>query len=50
MAWELIFAHLGILLGIPLAVLADRVGRKPLILLYLLGFFLNDSWVKIVCM
>jgi len=39
-----------IVLGIPLALLADRIGRKPVILLFLLGFFLCDSWVKIVCL
>ncbi|KAG6013727.1 hypothetical protein E4U41_005003, partial [Claviceps citrina] len=37
-----------IVLGIPLGKLADRVGRKPVILLFLLGIFLSDSWVKIL--
>ncbi|KAH8201485.1 hypothetical protein TruAng_004333 [Truncatella angustata] len=37
-----------IVLGIPLGLLADRIGRKPLILLFLLGIFLSDTWVKIV--
>ncbi|KAK5997620.1 Efflux pump ustT-like protein [Cladobotryum mycophilum] len=39
-----------IVLGIPLGMLADRMGRKPVILLFLLGIFLSDSWVKIVCL
>ncbi|KAK4161182.1 major facilitator superfamily domain-containing protein [Cladorrhinum sp. PSN259] len=39
-----------ILLGIPLGLLADRIGRRPIIMLFLLGFFLCDSWVKVVCL
>lgn len=42
-------AHLGIVLSIPLSLLADRMGRKPVMLLFLLGAFLSDTWVKIVC-
>ncbi|KAG9230731.1 major facilitator superfamily domain-containing protein [Amylocarpus encephaloides] len=38
-----------IFLSIPLGLLADRIGRKPVILLFLLGIFLNDTWVKVVC-
>ncbi|KAK4152714.1 hypothetical protein C8A00DRAFT_34564 [Chaetomidium leptoderma] len=39
-----------ILLSIPLGLLADRIGRRPMLLLFLFGFFLCDSWVKIVCL
>ncbi|KAL7928718.1 major facilitator superfamily domain-containing protein [Trichoderma chlorosporum] len=38
-----------IVLGIPLGLLADRIGRKPMTVMFLLGFFLSDSWTKIVC-
>ncbi|KAL9624637.1 MAG: hypothetical protein Q9160_001302 [Pyrenula sp. 1 TL-2023] len=42
-------AYLGIILSLPLSLLADHVGRKPVILLFLLGAFLSDTWVKLVC-
>lgn len=42
-------AHSGIIFGIPLSLLADRIGRKPVILLFLLGIFLSDTWTKVVC-
>ncbi|PYI01240.1 adenylate cyclase [Aspergillus sclerotiicarbonarius CBS 121057] len=39
----------GILFAVPYGVLADRIGRRPVLLLCALGFTLSDVWVKIVC-
>ncbi|RAK73277.1 putative MFS multidrug transporter [Aspergillus fijiensis CBS 313.89] len=40
----------GILLSVPYGVLADRWGRKPVLLLGLLGTLLGELWVRIVCL
>ena len=40
---------IGILLAFPYGIAADRVGRKPIFLLYVLGVWLGDAWVKLVC-
>lgn len=39
----------GMLLAIPHGALADRIGRKPVLLLAVLGCFLNDAWTRVVC-
>ncbi|PWY90339.1 adenylate cyclase [Aspergillus sclerotioniger CBS 115572] len=39
----------GILFAVPYGVLADRIGRRPVLLLCAVGFTLSDVWVKIVC-
>ncbi|OJJ47370.1 hypothetical protein ASPZODRAFT_65203 [Penicilliopsis zonata CBS 506.65] len=40
----------GILLSIPYGVLADRWGRKPVLLLGILGILLGEIWVRVVCL
>lgn len=37
------------LLAVPYGALADRVGRKKVLLLAITGCFLNDAWVRLVC-
>lgn len=39
----------GILFSVPYGVLADRWGRKPVLLLGILGTLLGESWVRVVC-
>ncbi|KAJ5915558.1 MFS general substrate transporter [Penicillium verhagenii] len=39
----------GILLSVPYGILADRWGRKPVLLLGILGTLLGESWVRVVC-
>ncbi|KAM7205482.1 Major facilitator superfamily domain containing protein [Naviculisporaceae sp. PSN 640] len=36
------------LLAIPHGALADRIGRKPVLLLAVIGCFMNDAWTRIV--
>ncbi|GKZ28292.1 hypothetical protein AbraIFM66950_003548 [Aspergillus brasiliensis] len=38
----------GILFAVPYGVLADRIGRRPVLLLCALGFTLSDVWTKAV--
>jgi MFS family permease len=40
---------LGLLLALPYGTLADTIGKKPVIVLGLLGGILNYGWVMIVC-
>ncbi|GAD97260.1 hypothetical protein PVAR5_5933 [Paecilomyces variotii No. 5] len=40
----------GILLSVPYGVLADHWGRKPVLLLGILGLLLGEIWVRIVCL
>ncbi|RAL15484.1 MFS general substrate transporter [Aspergillus homomorphus CBS 101889] len=40
----------GILLSVPYGVLADRWGRKPVLLLGILGILLGEIWVRVVCL
>ncbi|PLB39661.1 putative MFS multidrug transporter [Aspergillus candidus] len=40
----------GILLAIPYGVAADRWGRKPVLLLGILGIMLGEIWVRVVCL
>ncbi|KAJ9244771.1 hypothetical protein DTO169E5_1592 [Paecilomyces variotii] len=40
----------GILFSVPYGVLADRWGRKPVLLLGILGTLLGESWVRVVCL
>lgn len=37
------------LLAVPYGVLADRVGRKKVLLLAIVGLFMNDAWIRLVC-
>ncbi|KUL91414.1 hypothetical protein ZTR_01496 [Talaromyces verruculosus] len=39
----------GIVLGVVYGLLADRVGRKPILLCGMLGLALSGLWVKVVC-
>ena len=36
-------------LTIPYGMLADRIGRKKVLLLAILGLFMNDAWIRLVC-
>ncbi|CAK42647.1 uncharacterized protein An15g07600 [Aspergillus niger] len=38
----------GILFAVPYGVLADRIGRRPVLLLCAVGFTLSDTWTKAV--
>ncbi|KAL1869217.1 hypothetical protein Plec18167_007883 [Paecilomyces lecythidis] len=40
----------GILLSVPYGVLADHWGRKPVLLLGILGTLLGEIWVRVVCL
>ena len=37
------------LLAVPFGALADRFGRKKILLLALFGMFMNDAWIRLVC-
>lgn len=39
----------GILLALPYGALADRIGRKPVLLLGMAGCLLGETWVRFVC-
>ncbi|KAJ5627096.1 hypothetical protein N7528_004523 [Penicillium herquei] len=39
----------GMLLSVPYGVLADRWGRKPVLLLGISGILLGEAWIRIVC-
>lgn len=40
---------LGLLLAIPVGILADRIGRRPLLLLGFSSFAIRHLWIQIVC-
>ncbi|PLN79614.1 MFS general substrate transporter [Aspergillus taichungensis] len=40
----------GILMAIPYGVAADRWGRRPVLLLGMLGILLGEIWVRVVCL
>lgn len=40
---------LAMLLALPYGALADRIGRKPVLLLAVIGCFANDVWTRVVC-
>ncbi|KAI0127727.1 major facilitator superfamily domain-containing protein [Xylariales sp. AK1849] len=47
--WKDAFEMLpAILLAVPYGSLADRIGRKKVLLLVVLGCFLNDVWIRLV--
>lgn len=49
-AWKDVFEALpGIILTVPYGTLADRIGRKKILLLATLGCLMNDVWIRIVC-
>lgn len=49
--WKDIFNALpSILVAIQYGALADRAGRKPCLLLSILGVLLNEVWTRVVCM
>lgn len=37
------------LLAVPFGALADRFGRKRILLVALFGMFMNDAWIRLVC-
>lgn len=39
----------GVLLAIPYGVLADRYGRKNILVLTLVGLTLSFAWIQLVC-
>ncbi|KZF26174.1 MFS general substrate transporter [Xylona heveae TC161] len=49
--WLDTFAMLpGIVLGLPLGVLADRLGRRPVLFLSLFGIWLSELCIKVICL
>ena len=46
---DLVYNSPGILLAVPYGVLADRWGRKPVILLGIVGTVLGEIWLRVVC-
>lgn len=40
---------IGLLLALPHGALADRIGRKPILLLGMTGCILGECWTRIVC-
>lgn len=42
-------SHSALLVSIPYGALADRIGRKKVLILALTGCLLCDTWVAIVC-
>ncbi|RJE18438.1 MFS transporter [Aspergillus sclerotialis] len=48
--WKDTFAALpSIFVAVPFGVLADRIGRKPCVLIGFLGVVLGETWTRIVC-
>ncbi|PYH87449.1 MFS general substrate transporter [Aspergillus ellipticus CBS 707.79] len=47
---DLLMSTLGILLSVPFGVLADHWGRKPVLLLGVLGVLLGETWVRVLCL
>ncbi|KAH0603176.1 uncharacterized protein H6S33_008180 [Morchella sextelata] len=39
----------GVVLAIPFGVMADRYGRRPMLMLTLLGLSLSSAWVLLIC-
>lgn len=41
---------LAILMAIPYGALADKIGRKKILLLAIIGILLDECWIRLVCM
>ncbi|KAK2597400.1 hypothetical protein QQS21_006024 [Conoideocrella luteorostrata] len=47
--WEAAIENIpNMLLAVPFGALADRVGRKKILLLAIVGMFMNDVWIRLV--
>jgi len=48
--WKDVFEMLpAIILAVPYGALADRIGRKTVFLLAIVGIAMNDVWMRLVC-
>ena len=46
----LAYERVDVLLAVPYGFVADKFGRKPVLLLGIVGVILSDIWVMAVCM
>jgi MFS family permease len=48
--WEAAIENIpNMLLAVPFGALADKVGRKKILLVAIFGMFMNDAWIRLVC-
>ncbi|PNS16729.1 Quinidine resistance protein 1 [Sphaceloma murrayae] len=48
--WQIFFDGIpSLLVAIPFGILADRIGRKPIVMLGIFSFILRISWMQFVC-
>ena len=48
--WQIFFDGLpGLIVGVPLGALADRIGRKPIIIVGVLSLTIRLFWMEVVC-